>query len=95
MDKGMRKELETVVDSIINEDADKAQAAFHKYLRAKTQSILSEAEDKSEDEDDGDESEDKPVVGKKGVNPFAKKESKDSSKDDKSDESSDDYSEDK
>lgn len=93
MDKGMRKELETVVDSIINEDADIAQSAFHNYLRAKTQSILSEAEDKSED--DGDESEDKPVVGKKGVNPFAKKESKDSSEDDKSDESSDDSSEDK
>lgn len=87
----MRKNLEAVVDAIINEDSAKAQSAFHDYLRAKTQQVLSEAEDK---EDDASE-DSKPKKGKKGVNPFAKSSKSDKSDDtDESDSSEDDESED-
>lgn len=87
MNKEMRKNLETVVDAIINEDNKKAKSAFHEYLRAKTQSILAEAEDESED--DG--------APKKGKNPFAKskKDEDDSDESDSSDDSDEDDSDEK
>lgn len=53
MNKKLKQHLETVVDSIIKEDTEQATFAFHEYLRAKTQDILSEADDESEiDESD-------------------------------------------
>ncbi len=58
MDAKLKKDLETVVDSIISEDTEKATAAFHNYLKTKTQQILSEEKDEDES-DDEDESEEK------------------------------------
>jgi hypothetical protein len=86
MNKEMRKNLETVVDSIISEDTEKATAAFHSYLRAKTQEVLAEAAEYEEDSSEDD----KPAKGKKGVNPFAKKAKKedDASEDDASEDDS-------
>lgn len=66
MNKQMKQHLETVVNSIVNEDTDAAKAAFHDYLRMKTQAILmgeaeecDEEEDKKDDKEDKDESDDK------------------------------------
>lgn len=36
----IKKDLEMVVNSLVNEDTEGATKAFHNYLRAKTQSIL-------------------------------------------------------
>lgn len=59
MNKQMKQHLETVVNSIVSEDAEAAQAAFHDYLRLKTQAILlgEEAEDDETEEDEKDEDE--------------------------------------
>jgi len=83
MTKEMKQYLETVVTSIVNEDTDGAKAAFHDYLKLKTQSILEgkdeegSGEEGSGDEGSGegsgkgeDESSGKPA-------PFKKKEKKD------------------
>ena len=62
MTKEMKQYLETVVTSIVNEDAAAAKEAFHEYLRLKTQEVLGEKADKDEDEgsgEDKDEKEDK------------------------------------
>ena len=55
MTKEMKQYLETVVTSIVNEDADSAKEAFHEYLRLKTQEVLGEKEECEEecDEDEG------------------------------------------
>lgn len=58
MDNKLRKQLETVVDSLIKEDNDQAIFAFHEYLRTKTQDILAEADES----DDSDESEEEKTV---------------------------------
>lgn len=55
MTKEMKQYLETVVTSIVNEDADSAKEAFHEYLRLKTQEVLGEASSCSEDEEECDE----------------------------------------
>lgn len=60
MNKQMKQHLETVVNSIVNEDTEAATAAFHEYLRMKTQSILlGEGEDEECDEDEMEDKEDK------------------------------------
>lgn len=78
MNKQMKQHLETVVNSIVNEDTEAATAAFHEYLRMKTQSILlGEGDDEECDEEcDEDEMEDK--------------DEKDEDKDDKKDEKKED-----
>ncbi len=55
MDAQMKKDLEAVVNAVINEDSDKAVSSFKAYLKEKTKEIL---ETKSEDESDEDESKD-------------------------------------
>lgn len=56
MTKEMKQYLETVVTSIVNEDTDGAKAAFHDYLKLKTQSILEgKDEEGSGEEGSGDE----------------------------------------
>lgn len=67
MNKQMKQHLETVVNSIVNEDTDAAKAAFHDYLRMKTQSILmgeaeecdDEDDDKTDDKEESDDTEEK------------------------------------
>lgn len=57
MNANMKKQLEQVIASIVEENNDDAKKAFHEYLRAKTQSILlgeKADEDKDEDEDEDD-----------------------------------------
>ncbi len=74
MNKQMKQHLETVVNSIVNEDTEAATAAFHEYLRMKTQSILlGEGEDEECDEDEMED-----------------KDEKDEDKDDKKDEKKED-----
>ena len=55
MTKEMKQYLETVVTSIVNEDAAAAKEAFHEYLRLKTQEVLGEKADKDEDEGSGED----------------------------------------
>lgn len=88
MNKQMKQHLETVVNSIVNEDAEAATAAFHEYLRMKTQTILlGEGDDEECDEDEKDDKDDKKSDDKddkksKKANPFAKKDDdKDEDKD--------------
>lgn len=50
-----KKQLGTVIDSIINEDTDTVSFAFHEYIRAKTQDILGEAKDEDDDSDESDD----------------------------------------
>jgi hypothetical protein len=90
MNKEMKQYLETVVTSVVNEDSAAAKAAFHEYLRLKTQDILGEAKDEEKDEEEGsgdegsseDESseegsgEDESSEEDKKANPFAKKSDK-------------------
>ena len=62
MNSTMKKNLETVVDSLVVEDTELATKAFKAYLKEKTQVILlgEKEEDESEEKDDDkDESEDK------------------------------------
>lgn len=74
MNKQMKQHLETVVNSIVNEDTEAATAAFHEYLRMKTQSILlGEGDDEECDEDEMED-----------------KDEKDEDKDDKKDEKKED-----
>jgi hypothetical protein len=40
MNKEMKKNLEAVINSLVNEDTKSATEAFHNYLQAKTQTIL-------------------------------------------------------
>jgi hypothetical protein len=84
----MKKQLETVITSIVEENAEEAKKAFHEYLRAKTQSILiGESEEECDDEDkDGDKDEDEDKEDK--TPPFAKKDKKEK-KDEESDDSDD------
>lgn len=66
MNKEMKKQLETVINATVNEDVEAAQKAFHAYLTAKTQEILSEKEEEDEDDDkDEDEDDKKPAFLKK------------------------------
>ncbi len=86
----MRKNLEAVIESVVNKDTEMGKDALHEYIRVKTRSILlgeaSEPEDEDdededdededdEDEDDEDEDDDKPA--------FLKKKSEKSEKDEK------------
>lgn len=81
MNKQMKLHLETVVNSIVNEDADTAKAAFHEYLRMKTQSILLGESDEEEcDEEDKEVDKDLEKVEKD-----VKKAKKDQKKDEKAD----------
>lgn len=84
MNKQMKQYLETVVNSIVNEDTDAAEAAFHDYLRAKTQSILmNEAEDEDcEDEEDKEVDKDLDKV-EKDVKKAKKDQKKDVEEDEK------------
>ena len=59
MDAQLKKHLETVVDSIVNEKPEAAQAAFREYLRTKTQSILGEGKSEDEESDDSDDMDEK------------------------------------
>jgi hypothetical protein len=80
MDAKMKKQLEAVITAVVEEDADSAKKAFHSYLRAKTQSILSEkADDKDEDDKDEDDKDEDDKDDKKSD----KKDDKDEDKDDK------------
>lgn len=95
MNKQMKQHLETVVNSIVNEDTDAATSAFHEYLRMKTQSILlgegdeeecdededKEGKDKKDDDKEDKKDEDKEDKKSKKANPFAKKDDKDEEKD--------------
>lgn len=87
MTKNMKQHLETVVNSIVNEDAEAATAAFHEYLRLKTQSILL-GESDDNDEDDEDEA-------KEGESDEEEKEEKEEKKSKKSKKSDEDDEEDK
>lgn len=89
MNKQMKQHLETVVNSIVNEDTEAATAAFHEYLRMKTQTILlgegddeeCDEDEKDEDKDEDEKDEDKEDKKSKKENPFAKKDEKDEDKD--------------
>lgn len=86
MNKQMKLQLESVIDAIVEGDTDAAKAAFHEYLRVKTQHILigesddeecdddMEKDDKDEQDDEKEEKEDK------------KEDKKDKKKDEKDDE---------
>jgi hypothetical protein len=54
MNAQMKKDLENVVNSVINEDTDKAISSFKTYLKEKTKEIL-ETQVEPEDESDEDE----------------------------------------
>ena len=80
MTKEMKQYLETVVTSIVNEDTDGAKAAFHDYLKLKTQSILEgkdEEEGSGDEEGSGEEGSGKEDESSGKPAPFKKKEKKD------------------
>ncbi len=55
MNTQMKKDLENVVNSVINEDTDKAVSSFKSYLKEKTKEILEtqiESDDEFDDEFD-------------------------------------------
>lgn len=91
MNAQMKKQLETVITSIVEENTEEAKKAFHDYLRAKTQSILlgesddADADDEDEDKDEDDKDEDK----EDKTPPFVKKDKK-SKKDKDEDKDEDD-----
>lgn len=94
-----------MVESLIKNDSDTAADHLHTYLQLTAREVLlgekhdeekeEECEKKCEKEDKKDDKhdkkDDKPKKGKKGVNPFAKKDDKDSDDDD--DDSDDDKDE--
>ncbi len=68
MNAQMKKDLESVVNSVINEDTDKAISSFKAYLKEKTKEILESGDfegDRSRFEDD-DEFADDEVSFKQG-----------------------------
>ena len=83
MNAKMKKQLETVITAIVEEDNETAKKAFHEYLRAKTHSILGESRDEDKDDEDKDDEDKK---SDKKANPFAKKDKK-SKKDEEDNES--------
>lgn len=93
MNAQMKKQLETVITSIVEENTEEAKKAFHDYLRAKTQEILigesddGDADDEDEDKDE-DESDDKEEDKEDKAPPFVKKDKK--SKKDKDEDKDDD-----
>lgn len=94
MNAQMKKQLETVITSIVEENTEEAKKAFHDYLRAKTQAILiGESDDGDADDEDKDEDEDKDDDKEDKAPPFVKKDKKDK-KDKKKDDDSDDEDED-
>lgn len=68
MNKAMKKDLEAVVNSIVNEDTANGTKAFHNFIRAKSQQILLGEHDEDYDDDpvDFDPSDDMnpPSVGR-------------------------------
>lgn len=59
MNKQMKQHLEAVVGALVEQDSTAAKAAFHDYLRLKSQSILlGEADDEDDKDDDKDEKKD-------------------------------------
>jgi hypothetical protein len=87
MNKQMKQHLEAVVGALVEQDSAAAKAAFHDYLRLKSQSILlGEADDEEKDEkDDKKEDKDDKSDDKDDKKPaFLKKDDKDDKK--KSDE---------
>lgn len=95
MNAQMKKQLETVITSIVEENTEEAKKALHDYLRAKTQSILlgesddadadDEAGEAGEDEDEKSDEDDKDSDDKKSDDkapPFTKKDKKDDKKED-------------
>lgn len=53
MNKQMKQSLEAVVTALVEQDSAAATAAFHEYLRMKSQAIL--VGESAEDEDEEDE----------------------------------------
>lgn len=53
MNKAMKKNLEAVVNSLVNEDTKGATKAFHDYLQAKSQTML--MNESPYDDEDSDE----------------------------------------
>jgi hypothetical protein len=58
MNKQMKQHLEAVIEALVEQDSAAAKAAFHDYLRLKSQSILL-GESVESEEDDNDDKEDK------------------------------------
>jgi hypothetical protein len=65
MKKETKKQLEAVINSIVNEDSEGATTSFHDYLRAKTQTILLGEKEEECDEEDMDDDDDKDDDDKK------------------------------
>lgn len=88
MNKQMKQHLEAVVEALVEQDTTAAKAAFHDYLRLKSQSILlgEAAEEESDDEGDKEPDGDKDDMKSddkddKKAPPFEKKDKKDDKKD--------------
>lgn len=81
MNKQMKQYLEALVEALVEPDTAAAKAAFHDYLRLKSQAILlgeaaeEEADDKKDDEDKDDKKDDEKKDKKddKKAPPFEKK----------------------
>lgn len=85
MNAQMKKQLEKVITSIVEENNEAAKKAFHEYLRAKTKSVLlGESKEEDEDEDEDNEGEETEDEKSDDTPPFKKKSKKD--KDDEDDE---------
>lgn len=60
MNKQMKQHLEAVVEAIVDQNSAGAKAAFHDYLRLKSQSILmGESVESEEDNDESDKDDEK------------------------------------
>lgn len=53
MNKAMKKQLEAVINSLVNEDTKSATQTFHNYLQTKTQTML--MNESPYDDEDSDE----------------------------------------
>lgn len=81
MNKQMKQYLETVIDAIVESDAEASKTAFSQYVRVKSQAILL-----GEEADDEDDKEDKKVDNDlKDVEDDVKKAKKDQKKDEECD----------
>lgn len=83
MNKQMKLQLESVIDAIVEGDTDAAKAAFHEYLRVKTQHILIGESDDEECDDDMEKEDEKEEKEEKEDK---KEDKKDKKKDEKDDE---------
>jgi hypothetical protein len=85
MNAKMKKQLETVITSIVEENNEEAKKAFHEYLRAKTQSILLGEKADADEEDDDDKEDDDKDDDKDEKKSEKKSDKKDDDKDEKKD----------